>query len=107
MISIQEYKALSKVFSNLEVSQDKTLNVETLKNTDIQLDINDILEGIYSEIRSSDGSQILYNVQDLKETLKPEFDDEDYEDSDAKKWEEFINALVRNNIDYLIVISEH
>jgi len=56
------------------------------------------------EITNTDGIKTLYDIRDLKETLNPDFDDDDYEDPYAELWEAFVNALIECNADYLVVI---
>jgi len=76
---------------------------KTINMSELDMDIASILEGVI-ELRSLDGKKCLIKIQDLVDTLNPDFDDDDYDDPYAEIWEEFVLSLSNEKLDYLVVM---
>ena len=103
--TIEENKLLVLLNSKREDSYD-TSDFKVFKSSQLDINIEDILEGFDCFLSSDDGLKKLYPVKDLESTLNPDFDDDDYEDPYADIWEDFVLKLLDKQVKYLVVIHD-
>jgi len=103
MLNLKKAPELLIILNGSDEGLDRLGAYKTINMSDLNADVASILEGII-ELRSLDGQKCLIKVQDLVDTLNPDFDDDDYDDPYAEVWEAFVSSLSNEKIDYLILL---